>query len=130
MESTNEKTKTETSSHQRTYRISKVVTLPPYSAVKISSYANWVNDITVPFKLNIKFTANSWRRKMDGKGTNEWRTLDSPVVEYLMGINEFPGKIIKRDFDAVYGQITCSLRASVGLESVFSSKEINLNEDN
>ncbi len=106
------------------------MTLPPYSAVKISSYANWVNDMTVPFKLNIKFTANSWRRKTDGKGTNEWRTLDSPVVEHLMNINNFPGKIIRRGYDAVYGQITGSLKASVGLESVFSSKEINLNEEN
>ncbi len=59
MESMNEKSKTETNSHQRSYRISKVVTFPPYSVVKISSYANWVNDITVSFKLNIKFTANS-----------------------------------------------------------------------
>jgi hypothetical protein len=86
--------------------------------------------MTVPFKLNIKFTANSWRRKTDGKGTNEWRTLDSPVVEHLMKINNFPGKIIRRGYDAVYGQITGSLKASVGLESVFSSKEINLNEEN
>jgi hypothetical protein len=67
---------------------------------------------------------------MDGKGSNEWLTLDSPVVEYLMKINEFPGKIISKNFDAVYGQTTGSLRASVGLESVFSSKKINLNEDN
>jgi hypothetical protein len=107
-----------------------VVTVPRYSAVKISSYANWANDITVPFKLNIKFTAKSWRRSTDGKGTNEWRTLDSPVVEYLLSNINFPGEVIRKSPDAVYGQITGSLKATVGLESVFSSKEINLEEEN
>ncbi len=106
----------------------KIVTLPPYSVVKISSYANWVNDITVPFKPNIKFTANSYRRKTDGKGTNEWRTLDSDVVKYFMKKHGFPGIIKRETSDAVYGQVTGSITASVGLESVFSSKEINFND--
>jgi hypothetical protein len=39
-------------------------------------------------------------------------------------------EIILKGPDAVYGQITGSLKASVGLESVFSSKEINLDEEN
>jgi len=75
--------------------MSRRVTLPLYSAVKISSYANWVNDLTFLFKPNLKFIADSWRRKTGGKGTNEWKTLHVEVVKYLMKINEFPGKTIK-----------------------------------
>jgi hypothetical protein len=128
-EHTNEQSDQRTNTTTRTYTIRKVITVPRYSAVKISSYAYWANDITVPFKLNIKFTAKSWRRSTDGEGINDWRTLDYPVVEYLMNKHNFPGKIIRKSADAVYGQITCSLKSSVGLESVFSAKEINLNEE-
>jgi len=85
--------------------------------------------LTVPFKLNIRFTAHSWRRKTDGKGTNEWRTVDADVVEYLMKVHHFPGRILRKDYDSVIGQITGSMTASVGMESVFSSQEINLKED-
>lgn len=60
--------------------------------------------MTVSFKLNIKFTANSFRRiTKTGKGTNEWITLDSEVIHYLMKIHGFSGIIMRTDFDAIYG---------------------------
>lgn len=67
---------------------------------------------------------------MTGDGANSWRTVDAEFVEYLMDKHKFKGDILKTIYDSVYGQISGYMRASVGLESVFISKRIELNQDN
>ena len=93
--------------------ILKKVELPPYSSVKISSYANWIK---------------SFRRQSDGSTANFWRTMDSEFVKYVMKRHGFNGNVRKELFDTVYGDISGYLRASVGLESVFMAKEQKLNK--
>ena len=120
---------TESGTNKRTYSIHMMVNLPPYTAVKISSYANWINDIQIQFKLKLKFRARSFRRSVTGDGRNEWRYMDSQFVEHLMGEHNFKGNILKTTYDSVYGELSGFLRASVGLESVFIAKEVELNSD-
>jgi len=59
---------------------------------------------------------------------NFWRTMDSEFVKHIMKNHKFNGDIIKQSFDRVIGELTGFLRASVGLESVFMSKEMKLNK--
>ena len=88
-------------SSSRTYSIFKTVELPPYSSVKISSYANWINDIRVPFNMTLKFTVKSFRRQSDGSTANFWRTMDSEFDKYVMKRHGFNGKVRKELFDTV-----------------------------
>ena len=123
---TSDKRTEEGGSRSRSYSIQKTVNLPPYSAVKISSYANWVDDMTIAFKLNLRFTVRSFRRRMNGEGTNAWRTMDDAFVKHLVKLQKFPGDIVRSGYDAVYGQIKGHMKASVGLESVFMATETDL----
>ena len=81
--------------------------------------------MSISFKLTLKFTARSFRRRVNGKGTNEWRTIDSPFVEYLVKLKS-PLNIVKSNFDTVFGQLNGNMKASVGLESVFQAQETSL----
>jgi hypothetical protein len=129
-ENSNNANKENTITKEHTYTISKTVEVPPYSAVKISSYANWVENMKMNFKINLKFTAKSYRRKMDKRGTNSWRSVDADGIEYMLKLRNFPGRIIRKHTDVVIGQIDGKFTGSFGLESVFSSKEVDTEDNN
>ena len=107
----------------RTYSLYKTVSLPPYSSVRISSYANWINDIRFPFNMTLKFTVKSFRRQSDGSVANFWQTMDKEFVEFVVNKYDFNGEIRSELYDTVFGVISGQLRASVGLDSVFIAKE-------
>ena len=107
----------------RTYSISKTVELPAYSSVRITSYANWVDDIQIPVNITLKFNVMSFRRQIDGSVSNFWRTMDSEFVKFIIKKYEFNGNFENELYDTIFGVISSQLRASVGLDSVFMAKE-------
>lgn len=114
---------------ERTFRVSKMISVPPFSGVKISSYVNWIHSLKIPFRLNVKLSIKTSRRRMDGKGTNEIRNADYVVTENYLKQLDFPGIIAERSYDFVIAQIPGTLTASLGLDSVFKAIKINMNEN-
>ena len=85
--------------------------------------------MTIKFNMTLKLQARAFRRQTNGEATNLWRTLDKSVVEHLMRVHKFPGQAVEsKGFDSVLGRVSGYMTASVGLESVFVSKEEPLNK--
>ena len=87
--------------------------------MKISSYANWLDNIEIPVNITLKIKVLSFRRQRDGSTSNFWRTMDSEFVKFMIEKYKFEGYVSTQLNDTIFGVISSKLRASVGLDSIF-----------
>ena len=115
--------------NSKEYSISKIIKVPPYTSVKISSYINWINDLRILFNISLKFSVESYRMKNDGSLNIYWSTMDKNLVSDILRQFDFHGHIVHdNEPDSVVAKMTGSFTGSMGLESVFVVQEKPLND--
>ena len=112
-----------TKSDSVTYNITKQVKVPAFTSVRISAYANWIENLEMPFEATVKITALADRLMRNGNIARD-KSVDGNVVSQFLSHHNFKGNIIRIEGDVVFAKISGKFIGSYGLDSVFSSDKI------
>lgn len=66
--------------------IKKSIEVPPYEKVKVLSYANWIDNMSVPYKAKVTVTGSAPRFESDSR-------LDTNTMKVLLSKYKFDEKL-------------------------------------
>ncbi|RHZ68616.1 hypothetical protein Glove_294g120 [Diversispora epigaea] len=106
-----EANKPTTTINKETCTITKTVEVPPKSCVKATDFADFVENIEIPFEATAEITATGDRYKKDGSIAKNTK-VDSDAVKLFLKENNFKGKIIESEGYSVLAKVKGTLRGS------------------
>lgn len=103
---------------EQTYTINKTVNVPAHSSVKVISYVNWIENLSIPYKAKLTF-------KGIGPSFENKGALNSNVIKVLLSKTGFNDKLLEEGESYVTFETHGQFTGSFGLDSVFSVTSIN-----
>ncbi|RHZ68617.1 hypothetical protein Glove_294g121 [Diversispora epigaea] len=101
---------------KETCTMAKTVEVPPKSCVKATDFADFMENIEIPFEATAEIKATSDRYKKDGT-TIKNAKVDSDAVRLFLKENNFKGEIIKSEGYSVLTKVHGSFHGSYFLKT-------------
>lgn len=86
-----------------TYTTERVVSVPPMTCVKVSSYVDWVEDLTVPFELKAKMYAAMAGQSLPGADIKMLLTETGDVTKVVQELPYSVIVLLRGDVSGSYG---------------------------
>lgn len=113
-DSTNTNGDSTTTSNEVTYTIDKEISVPAFSKVQVMSYANWIENLSIPYKAKVTVTGISINPKQNS-------TLDSQAIKDALRKIKFDEKLLSETSTSLTFETQGTFTGSFGLNSVFSA---------
>jgi hypothetical protein len=110
-------------SNEVTYAIDKEIIVPPFSKVQVISCANWIENLSIPYKAKITVTGIAPHFVQDSR-------LDSHTIKVLLNKYGFNERLLRETLNYITFETRGTFRGSFGLDSVFSSTLIRKTRNN
>ena len=117
LESSYEASHSHTVTSEQTYEIRKKIITPPYTKLKVLSYVNWIDDLTLNYKAKLHVYGT-------GPTFMENPNLDVAAINSLLAQKNFKERKIDQTSHSVIYQVKGQLKGSFGLDSIFSVSEL------
>lgn len=117
LESSYEESHSHTITSEQTYEIKKKIITPPYSKLKVLSYVNWIDDLTLNYKakLHVYGTGPIFMNNPN---------LDVAAINSLLTQKKLKERKIGQTSHSVIYEVKGQLKGSFGLDSIFSVSEL------
>ncbi|CAG8496976.1 5770_t:CDS:1 [Diversispora eburnea] len=96
---------------KETCNITKTVEVPPNSCVKSTDFADFMENLEIPFEATVEITATGDRYKKDGTMAKNVK-VDADAVKLFLKENNFKGKIFKSEGYFIQAKVKGTLRGS------------------